>query len=190
MSKGDVFTWSPRDGVARSEASRGPRSSPRLTSPTSGRPCLMGVSSRSRHSPLLPSCLAMAGDPVDLLEGSPAPGLLDLTPRCRAVDASLRRHLVDNVGLYPSSLPLGCGVRRVQQVSAPHPAARPRSQPGASAYSSTRAQGASLRVESTPIPRGVDEAGDAGGGDSCGDIASSPLKVWRANCARASSCTV
>ena len=31
---------------------------------------------------------------------------------------------------------------------------------------------------------------DAGGGDSCGDIASSPLKVWRANCAQASSCTV
>ena len=31
---------------------------------------------------------------------------------------------------------------------------------------------------------------DAGGGDGCGDIASSPLKLWRVDCARASSRTV
>ena len=31
---------------------------------------------------------------------------------------------------------------------------------------------------------------DAGGGDGCGDIASSPLKVWRVDCARASSRSV
>ena len=31
---------------------------------------------------------------------------------------------------------------------------------------------------------------DAGGGDGCGDIASSPLKLWRVDCAQASSRTV